>query len=164
MVDGCSIRRFAPADLKRLHDIRAAAYQPVFRSFRELVGVPIAGVALANLEQEQADYLDTLCGPNSDREVYVVEEGGRIVGFYAVALNGQTKVGELDLNAVDPDCQGRGIGSWMFGRALDRMKEAGMKAATVGTGGDASHAPARRAYEKAGFGPSIPSVYMYRTL
>ena len=34
----------------------------------------------------------------------------------------------------------------------------------VGTGGDPSHAPARRAYEKAGFGPAIPSLYYYRAL
>ncbi|WP_309895073.1 hypothetical protein [Archangium sp.] len=33
-----------------------------------------------------------------------------------------------------------------------------------GTGGDPSHAPARRAYEKVGFGPAIPSVSLYRLL
>ena len=36
--------------------------------------------------------------------------------------------------------------------------------ATVGTGGDPSHAPARRAYETAGFGPAIPSLTLYRLL
>lgn len=39
-----------------------------------------------------------------------------------------------------------------------------MALATVSTGGDPSHAPARRAYEKAGFGPGLPSVYLYRVL
>jgi hypothetical protein len=39
-----------------------------------------------------------------------------------------------------------------------------MRVATVGTGGDPSHAPARRAYEKAGFDREIPSVWMYRPL
>ena len=52
----------------------------------------------------------------------------------------------------------------MYGFALQRMREAGMTAATVGTGGDPSHAPARRAYEKAGFGPALPTVYFYRSL
>ncbi len=47
---------------------------------------------------------------------------------------------------------------------LHAMREAGMRVATVGTGGDASHVPARRAYEKAGFGPAIPSLYLYRSL
>ncbi|MEM7223540.1 MAG: GNAT family N-acetyltransferase [Pseudomonadota bacterium] len=70
-------------------------------------------------------------------------------------------MGEIDLNAVDPDHQGSGVGAWMYAYALDRMKEAGMLVASVGTGGDPSHAPARRAYEKAGFGPAIPSVHLY---
>jgi hypothetical protein len=39
-----------------------------------------------------------------------------------------------------------------------------MAVATVSTGGDPSHAPARRAYEKAGFGPAIPSVSLYKLL
>lgn len=38
------------------------------------------------------------------------------------------------------------------------------EAATVGTGGDPSHAAARRAYEKAGFDAVIPSVWMFRKL
>jgi hypothetical protein len=44
------------------------------------------------------------------------------------------------------------------------MKEFGMALATVGTGADPSHAPARRAYEKAGFGAALPSVSLYRLL
>ena len=31
-------------------------------------------------------------------------------------------------------------------------------------GGDPSHAPARRAYEKVGFSVHLPSIYMYRKL
>jgi hypothetical protein len=44
------------------------------------------------------------------------------------------------------------------------MKERGMALATVGTGGDPSHGPARRAYAKAGFGPAIPSISLYKLL
>ncbi|HYG28896.1 MAG TPA: GNAT family N-acetyltransferase [Allosphingosinicella sp.] len=65
---------------------------------------------------------------------------------------------------VCPDHAGRGIGAWMYGEALARMKAAGARLATVGTGGDASHEAARRAYAKAGFGPGIPSVHLSRML
>lgn len=164
MVENCGIRNFSPDDLPQLHAIREAAYRPVFQSFRDILGVQIAPTALASAEREQADYLETLCSPDSDRDIYVVERDGEIVAFCAVALDHKTKVGEIDLNAVDPEHQGKGIGTWMYAYALDCMKNAGMKVATVGTGGDPSHAPARRAYEKAGFGPSIPSVYLYRSL
>ncbi|MCG8544421.1 MAG: GNAT family N-acetyltransferase [Alphaproteobacteria bacterium] len=164
MIDKCSIRKFEPGDLPRLHEIRVAAFEPVFRSFRSILGDEIARVAIGSAEREQADYLDSICGPKSDREVYVVEHDSEIVAFCAVALDQDSKVGEIDLNAVEPDYQGGGVGTWMYAFALARMKEAGMLVATVGTGGDPSHAPARRAYEKAGFGPALPSLHMYRSL
>ena len=164
MRENCTIREFEPNDLARLQEIRAAAFRPIFRSFRRIVGKAIAEVAFAAAEQEQADLLDRYCGAESDREVLVVEIDPDIVGFCALTCDQDSKVGEIDLNAVHPDHQGKGIGTWMFEAALERMRAAGMKVATVGTGGDPSHAFARRAYAKAGFGPAIPSVYLYREL
>jgi hypothetical protein len=52
----------------------------------------------------------------------------------------------------------------MYRHVLARMREGGMAVASVGTGGDPSHAPARRAYAKAGFGPAIPSLTLYTLL
>ncbi len=164
MIEHCSIRKFQAKDLKRLHAIREAAFEPVFRSFRQILGERIAAVALADAEREQADLLDRICGDGSTQDVFVVEHGPHIVAFCAVSCDRGSKVGEIGLNAVHPDHQGQGIGAWMYEAALAHLRAAGMQVATVGTGGDPSHAPARRAYEKAGFGPAIPSVYMYRVL
>lgn len=164
MVDTLDFRPFEPEDLPRLHTIREAAFRPIFGSFRKLLGDEIAPVALANAEKEQAAHLDGLCDPDSGHAVHVVERDGEIVAFCAVSLDEDSKVGEIDLNAVHPDHQGKGIGAAMYRFALAGMRDAGMRVATVGTGGDASHAPARRAYQKAGFGPSIPGIYMYRAL
>lgn len=164
MTDDCHIRPFASADLPRLQDIREAAFAPVFASFRKLVGEAIAPIAFAEAEKEQADLLDKYCAPDSDREVYVIETRGEVAGFCAVALDLNTKIGEIDLNAVHPDHQGGGFGGKLYAFALARMKEGGMKVATVGTGGDAAHAPARRAYEKAGFAAAVRSVYYYKLM
>ena len=164
MIEDCTFRTFEPGDLPRVHEIREAAFEPVFRSFREIVGERIAQFALADAEREQAELLDSICGADSSHDVIVVECAGEIVAFCAVSLDRDSRSGEIDLNAVHPDHQGKGIGTAMYRVALDRMQQAGMRVATVGTGGDASHAPARRAYEKAGFGPAIPSVYLYRPL
>jgi GNAT superfamily N-acetyltransferase len=65
---------------------------------------------------------------------------------------------------VQPAHAGLGIGTAMYEHVLARMRALGMAVATVGTGGDPSHAPARRAHEKAGFGPAIPSITLYRLL
>ena len=87
-----------------------------------------------------------------------------VVGFIGLSMNQASKRGEIDLNAVDPEYQGKGIGEFMCRFALQRMREAGMNVVRVSTGGDSSHAQARRAYEKAGFEVFIPSITMYQKL
>jgi hypothetical protein len=48
-------------------------------------------------------------------------------------------------------------------RALEEMKATGMELAVVETGGDESHAPARRSYEKAGY-TGLPLVRYFKEL
>lgn len=158
---------FSPARLEQLpilDEIRKAAFAPVFASFRALLGDEIYEAAQAREDGRQGELLASLLAADSGWDVYVVEDSGQVVGFVSVKLDHTTKVGELGLNAVDPARAGQGVGTAMYERALAKMTEAGMRVATVATGGDASHAPARRAYEKAGFDRAIPSVWMCRTL
>jgi GNAT superfamily N-acetyltransferase len=82
----------------------------------------------------------------------------------AIRLDRDTRAGEIGLNAVDPARAGAGIGTAMYEFAVRFMQQAGMRVATVATGGDPSHAPARRAYQKAGFDVQFPSVWMCRKL
>lgn len=159
-----NIRPFQSGDLPVMQHIRSAAFQPVFESFRAIVGDRIAALALTEADAEQAQLLEDICKPDSTHQVLVASKGSEIVGFFSYTLDAAKRIGEIGLNAVHPDHAGHGIGTEMYAYALARMKEAGMAVATVGTGGDPSHAPARRAYEKAGFGPEIPSVYMYKLL
>jgi len=158
------IRPFVPADLPALQEIRRAAFAPMFESFRTIVGESIASIALADADAEQAKLLDTICAPDAPHEIFTVVTDGQIAGFVSWSHDAAKKMGEIGLNAVHPRYAGRGIGAWMYRFVLERMKEKGVAIATVGTGGDPSHAAARRAYEKAGFGPAIPSVYLYKAL
>lgn len=158
------IRPFEPADLEALQEIRAAAFAPIFASFREIVGEAIASIAFAQAEAEQAQLLAALSDANSKEHVFVATHNGAIAGFISYSLDANSKVGEIGLNAVHPDHAGLGIGTRLSEFAIAQMRAAGMRAAAVGAGGDPSHAPARRVYEKAGFGPSVPSVWMYRLL
>ena len=136
----------------------------MFRSFRAIVGDDIAALAFADADAEQAKLLDDICAAGSDHTVLVVTRGEETVGFVSYTIDSAKRTGEIGLNAIHPDQTGRGIGSWMYEHVLARMKELGVVLAVVGTGGDPSHAPARRAYEKVGFGPAIPSVYLYKLL
>ena len=161
---GPAIRPFEPGDLPAMQRVREAAFAPVFQSVREIVGEQIAALALADADAEQAKLLDDICAADSGHQVLVVTIGDEIVGFVSFTTDAAKCTGEIGLNAVHPDHAGRGIGTDMYEYVLARMKELGVAVATVGTGGDPSHAPARRAYEKAGFGPAIPSIYLYRLL
>jgi len=158
------IRPFAPADLPALQRIREAAFAPVFRSFRVAVGPEIAALAFAHADSDQAQLLNDICAAGSAHTVLVVVIGQETVGFISFTLDADRRTGEIGLNAIHPNHAGRGLGTWMYEHILVRMKALGAALATVGTGGDPSHAPARRAYEKAGFGPAIPSFHLYRLL
>jgi GNAT superfamily N-acetyltransferase len=164
VISDASLRGFEPADLPALQDIRRAAFEPVFCSFRAIVGADIANVAFAAADAEQANLLDDICAAGSHHHVLVVSVRETIVGFVSFTLDADKRIGEIGLNAMHPSHAGKGIGTWMYEHVIARMKELGMAVATVGTGADPSHAPARRAYEKAGFGPAIPSTYFYKLL
>lgn len=70
------------------------------------------------------------------------------VGFAAVALNAfHEGMGVVDIIAVDPAYQRRGIATQLMNRAADHMRERGMDIAAVETGRDPGHAPARAMYE-----------------
>lgn len=159
-----TIRRFEPRDLPALQSIRQAAFEPVFRAFREIVGVKIAALAFAHAEVEQAKLLDDICAAGSGHHVFVVTVGEEIVGFVSFTVDPDRRTGEIGLNAVHPDHAGRGLGTWMYEQVMARMKELRIALVTVGTGADPAHAPARRAYEKAGFGPGLVSVHLYKLL
>jgi GNAT superfamily N-acetyltransferase len=153
-----------PEHLARFEEIRAAAFAPVFASFRAILGEEMYAIAQARDDAAQPELLASLLRADSGWEVFAVEHDGVIAGFLSIRLDRERKIGELGLNAVHPDHAGRGIGTTMYELAVARMREAGMRVATVGTGGDPSHLPARRAYQKAGFDVQIPSVWMYRSL
>ncbi|MCF8507963.1 MAG: hypothetical protein K9G83_04455, partial [Hyphomonadaceae bacterium] len=67
------IRAYAPDDLATLHAIRAAAFAPVFASFRDIVGPEIATLGLATAEQEQAELLDAIAKPDSGQGIAFAE-------------------------------------------------------------------------------------------
>ncbi|MCC5869510.1 MAG: GNAT family N-acetyltransferase [Gammaproteobacteria bacterium] len=158
------MREVSEFDLPALEEIRAAAFAPVFASFRDLLGDSIYEIVQARADEEQSELLASLLASDSSWAVYAAEVANQLLGFVALKLDPGSRVGEIGLNAVHPKHAGQGIGTHMYDFALSRMREAGMRAATVATGGDDSHAPARRAYEKAGFSKAIPSVWMCREL
>lgn len=127
------------------------AWNPVFDSLQTAMNADVYQAFYPDswrVSQQQA--VEDVCG-SADTTVWVAVEADSIVGFVAVKLHSETSMGEIYMVAVEPDFQGRGIGTALTEFALNWMKDAGMSIAMVETGGDLGHAPARHTYEKAGF-------------
>ena len=95
--------------------------------------------------------------------MWVAEAGGSVVGFVAVRIHDDRRIGEIEMLAVDPAAQNDGVGTALTELALGWIREAGVPVAMVGTGADPGHAPARRTYEKAGL-TLVPMARYFKKL
>ncbi len=145
------IRPFEDRDTGAVVDLSLRAWAPVFASLERVLGSEIFGWLHPDWQEDQRRAVEDVCASQETR-VWVAEVDGTAVGFVAVKVfDAERSMGEIYMLAVDPDCQGGGIGTALTEFALDRLKDAGMKVAMVETGGDPGHAAARRTYERAGY-------------
>lgn len=151
-------------DVDHLEEIRAIAFQPIFDSFRSILGDTIYEYAQLPEDEAQRDLLKSLFEKHSIWKTWKVNLKEKIIGFISIRIDESAKVGEIGLNAIHPNYSNKGIGTQMYHFAVEVMKNAGMKVATVATGGDPSHLSAINAYRKAGFTVEIPSVWMCQVI
>jgi GNAT superfamily N-acetyltransferase len=121
-----AIRPFAVIDLPRLQEIRAAAFRPVFKSFRDIVGEAISARAFATADADQAAYPAGICRPDSGQRVFVALMASEIIGFVSVSLDQAKRIGEIGLSAVHPFHAGQGVGSRLYGFAISLMRDEGI--------------------------------------
>lgn len=126
------------------------AWAPVFESLQAVMDLEVYQEFYPDWQVVQQKAVEAVCAAE-DTPVWVAIAAGSPVGFVAVKLHAEDRMGEVYMVAVDPEFQGRGVGTALMEFALAWMKEAGMAIAMVETGGDPGHAPARRTYEKLGF-------------
>ncbi|MCC3410645.1 MAG: GNAT family N-acetyltransferase [Microcoleus sp. PH2017_29_MFU_D_A] len=147
--------RIEPYDAQQLDAIirlSLRAWTPVFDSIQKAMDLDVYQSFYPDgWRVSQQEAVEGVCAAE-DTNVWVAIDAGSTVGFVAVKLDSESSMGEIYMIAVDPDFQGRGIGSALTEFAVNWMKDAGMSVAMVETGGDPGHAAARRTYEKAGFG------------
>jgi GNAT superfamily N-acetyltransferase len=146
------IEPYDPHHLDAVIRLSLRAWTPVFDSIQNAMDADVYRTFYPDswrVSQQKA--VEDVCAAE-DTNVWVAIDAGSTVGFVAVKLHSEDSMGEIYMVAVDPDFQGHGIGTALTEFALDWMKDAGMSIAMVETGGDPGHAPARRTYEKLGFG------------
>ncbi len=158
------IRLCTKEDVEAIVELGLLAWEPVFESFEKIMGPTVFKIIYPDWEKTQREEMERVCRETDKFDTYIAEVEGRVVGFTTLELNQEVKKGEIYFLAVHPDAQNEGIGTALNLFAIQKMKEAGMKFIEVGTGGDPSHAPARRSYEKAGFKRVLPAVHYYMDL
>ena len=158
-----TIRPYTEKDLDAIINLSLLAWEPVFISFQYIFPSAIYDILYPDWQKSQAEGVASVC---TDQETYttlVAEVDGEVVGFVSYELKPEEKRGIVDLLAVHPGYQNEGTGTQLNLAALEAIQEAGMNMAIVETGGDESHAPARRSYEKAGYVP-FPIVRYFKEL
>jgi mycothiol synthase len=122
-------------DAARLHEVDAASFS----------GRPgYVAESLREFREEHLEAHDFDAGLSR-----VVETGdGRIVGFLLARRELPEAIGYVDLLAVDPDHQGRGIGTMLLAEAFAGFAAAGMREAQLGV--DSDNPQALTVYERAG--------------
>jgi GNAT superfamily N-acetyltransferase len=163
MTNELELREFGDGDLETVVEFSLRAWAPVFAAVRDVLGDQIFIRLHPDWKASQAEAVRSSC-TNRERDVYVAVADGRPVGFVVVALNAfHERMGVIEIIGVDPDYQRRGVSSRLTDFATEHMRSRGMDIAVVETGGDPGHAPARAAYETAGF-TLLPIARYFRLL
>ena len=158
------IREFRPEDLPVIQAIARKAWKPIFDNYKNLLGEELYPLVYPDPEEpfrikEREIRAQAEKVPH---EILICEREGKIAGFIFFGMRGKT--GVICNNAKDPDSTERGVAQEMYAAVLEKFKAAGMTVATVNTGLDCAHAPARRAYEKAGFCARMDKTSYYMKL
>ena len=143
------IREFVPGDLDAVVGLSLRAWEPVHVSIAEAFGPELNGALNPDWRASQERDVIEVCTAPAESRVGC-RGGGAVVGFVAVRIHDDRRIGEIEMLAVDPAAQNDGIGTALTELALGWIREAGIPVAMVGRARIPGHAPARRTYEKAG--------------
>lgn len=146
-----SIEPYDESKLAAIVALSLRAWEPVFDSLRTAMPPYVfRAFYRGDWRAAQRSAVEATCA-DADLSVWVATEQVRVAGFVALKLHPADQMGEIYMIAVDPAFQRRGIATRLIDHSIEWFKNAGVSMVMIGTGGDPGHAPARRAYEAAGF-------------
>jgi ribosomal protein S18 acetylase RimI-like enzyme len=157
------IRPVREEDVGPLVRLTLEAFVPVFEMFERELGPAVFRLIWPDWGTSQQKAVERFCRDREGYAVWVAEVDGVPAGLIACTVNDDDHTGVVQFLAVGPEHQRRGIGTALNGYALERMRERGVRLASVETGADPAHAPARRSYEKSGF-VAMPLVRYFKDL
>jgi ribosomal protein S18 acetylase RimI-like enzyme len=158
------IRPATADDVPAACEIARLAWEPIYAEFRRRVGDDIFAKLYPNWEETKMEQVRQAFEKHPG-SMLVTEVDGQVAAFITFfVINTTAGLGEIGNNAVHPDFQGRGLGRAQYERVFEELRANGCGIVQVTTGLDDAHAPARRAYEAAGFDIELPKITYMRKL
>ena len=158
-MDSVRIRPATEADATAVTKIACRCWAMIYDGYRQILGDDLFdGVYHTPLEIK----MDVIRDEVMDGCTFVADLDGTVVGFASYRIDGS--IGVVGHNAVMPEYKGRGIAGQLYDSIFEEFRKHGCTIATVHTGLDDGHAPARRAYRKMGFEVGLPSIQYYKKL
>ncbi len=158
------VREGTKEDIDAVEQIAIAAWEGIYAGYQSQLGDEVyEKYFTSDWRKVKAAGIRRTVEAGSAK-LYVTEKDGKIAAFIIFITDKEKKTGIISNNAVNPAYQGFGIGSAQYRYVFDLMREEGIGYVTVTTGLDEAHAPARRAYEKAGFSKQLHNVTYYKKL
>lgn len=132
-------------------DVAIRSWEPVFPVMREAVPPFVYDCFYPQgWRARQIADLGRVLDAESERVAVAVVDG-EMAGWVSWRIHEEDSMGEVYVLTVAPEFQRRGVGRALLDHAHDQVRRAGMRMVMVETGGDPGHAPARAAYESAGY-------------
>ena len=158
MSENLIIRKATLNDANRIEAIARQQWAVIYQEYRNRIGDELFEINFPNaLDRKATAVIKAL----ETGRCFVAEVDGVVAGFAFYNVNESAKSGEICNNGVDSDYKGRGIAGKLYNAIFEEIKALGCIAVKVSTGLDDAHAPARRAYEKAGFSLNLPTIMYY---
>ena len=153
------IRLATEADAEAVVAIAIAEWEAIYQGYRAQLGDEVFSLFFRDYRgQKEAGIRSNLASGT----MYVTECEGKIAGFIHYVYDAKSRTGTISNNAVSGEFRGKGIGPRQYEHVFALLREQGAIGVRVTTGLDEGHAPARRAYTKAGFAANTQSITYYK--
>ena len=154
---------YDPSHHDAIIELSIRAWTPVFPLMKKEIPDYVYGAFYPDgWKQRQVADISATCR-DSETNVWVALTDGEMSGYVGVRIHEEDSMGEIYVIAVDPDYQRQGICSALMSFAFGWLRRQGLAMVMIETGGDEGHAPARAAYENAGF-ERYPVARYFRNL
>ena len=157
-----NMRPYRDEDLHKVMEIANIAWRPIRKMSRAALGDSSANILNPDGDDVSKGLQVKDQIESGAWDIAVCEHEGELVGFITYTINGIW--GEICNNGALTATGLKGIGQTMYKYVMAEFRKAGVKVVKVTTGLDDAHAPARRAYERAGFSKHLDSTTYYMEL